>query len=213
MQSRTEMARLITALLLAAAIGAGASPAAAQPAAPFHPPSTVAPLPPAPRGEPVARKEPATAAALAIGLTVGGYALVSLAGTVEDRSEDGAVALALVGFSLATIGPSTGHFYAGETGRGVGSIGVRMGGIAAMGLGATMLCILCDDEESDRSADRGVALILLGMGVYAGATIYDFIDAPRAARRTNRRRAVVATPTVLRGPDGAAPGFVVGGAF
>ncbi len=135
-----------------------------------------------------------------------GFTMTSL--VEENRDEDGALVagLALVGLG-AVVGPSAGHFYAGEAGRGLATTGLRLlafGNTAGFGVfgAATMF----------NSRDTAVGWMLLALAGVSGAggfglMVYDLVDAPSAARRANREdqspqkdQAVV--PDVTVGPAG-----------
>jgi hypothetical protein len=156
------------------------------------------------------QKSPALATTLAIAPVAIGMGL-TIAGGLHDSPE-------AVGGGLAVlaVGPSAGHFYTGDLGRGLAASGVRtVGGLAAT-LGAYLvLDNLCIDERScdqdDLKGTGGAALVIAGGVAVVGATVYDIIDAGRSARRHNARIAV--TPTVLPGASGPQVGLAVGGAF
>jgi hypothetical protein len=153
-----------------------------------------------------------TATLLAVGGTVGGFALSMYA---AERDSTG---LGVLGFSATMVGPSLGHLYAGETGHALVTTAIRTAGIVTFAAAfGDAFCILCSDQDqspAERRDEQVSGLIAFaGFGVYASATVYDLIDARHAARRANRRT-TVATPTILVSPDGArAPGLVLGGSF
>jgi hypothetical protein len=154
-------------------------------------------------GEP---KSGAAATGLAIGGTLGGFALIALGGSQESEP------LAWTGVALATVGPAAGHFYAGETGHGLVTSSVRAAGITAFAVGFEMSFCLFECEQTEERR-QGELLALAGLGVYAAATIYDVVDAHQAAGRANQRRAA-ATAAVLTTPNGhRAPGLVIAGRF
>ena len=106
------------------------------------------------------------------------------------------------------IGPSLGFFYAGRTGRGLASCGLRNGiGLVTL-VGAFAICgpmDYCDDSEA------GVAAVMLlggAIGVLSSA-IYDIATIQRTVRERNEKelaRRVALVPTYSRW-DG--PGFRV----
>lgn len=174
------------AVLTAALLVATASIAAAQPAmtAPRHEP-----------GQPSAPevKSGSTATLLAIGTTLGGFAL-SYAGA-RNGSDDVIMGGALV----MLVGPSVGHFYAGETGHGVKMSLLRTGGAIVLGMGLvagmnTASGAACDDckvqphahDDDNNTAKR---MVWLGAGTLVVATLYDLYDAHRAAGRANEKAA------------------------
>jgi hypothetical protein len=221
-------------LLAASVLAATASPALAGPpgrTAPIDwedPTSAPAPARRAAADETQTElKSGSTATLLAIGATLGGFALIGAGG---QRGNDGVMA---TGMAMVLIGPSAGHFYAGETGHAVKMSLLRSGGaiVAGMGLvasfnsedvqaGASSPCPVDDasctnkpthghDNHGDnRTAER---MMWLGGGVLVAATLYDLWDAHRAAGRTNEKakRAWAVAPMVTNGGGG----FSVGGAF
>ena len=171
----------------------------------------------------LALKSESTATWLAIGATLGGFALI---GAGAQRGNDGVMA---TGLTMVLVGPSAGHFYAGETGHAVKMSLLRSGGaiVAGMGLvagfstsdpGAPAPCPVEDttctnkpsahDHGDNRTAER---MVWLGGGVLVAATLYDLWDAHRAARRTNEKakRAFTVAPMMMNGGGG----FSLGGAF
>jgi hypothetical protein len=148
-------------------------------------------------------RDPATAGLLSGGITFAGGLVVAMA---VDR--DSAALGALGGTGLA-LGPSTGHWYAGEVVNP--GLGVRVGGLAVAALGATMIH---DGRGADGACDStrcrvGTGLAVAGPVLVAGGTLYEILTAPGAARAHNRRRALGVTPAAL--DDGF--GFTVAGNF
>ena len=72
---------------------------------------------------------------------------------------------------LAYLFPGAGHFYAGEP---------RRAGLVLALVGAGGFVLMSDESAS---GDLGVAGAMLSLGTY----VVSIVDAPRAARRTNRR--------------------------
>ncbi len=204
---------VIAAALLASATAA-AQPALTAPQ-PYYPSA-----PPAPVAE---TKSESTATLLAIGTTVGGIALMSTGA----NHESGGVVLA--GAALTLIGPSVGHFYAGETGHGIKMSLLRTGAALVLGAGliASFTSASCDvaadpngntgscgPTKDDRETGR--RMMWLGGATLAVATVYDLWDAHNAAHRANVREArrYTIAPSIMTGASGArAPGLVLGGQF
>jgi hypothetical protein len=144
-------------------------------------PTTVAAHGTAEGGEPVpatldaSPKSPGTALAWAIGTTVVGWGMA--AGGIAA----GSPGLFIVGEAVSAFGPSAGHFYAGEIGHGFATSVVRGGALLAADV---ILVLAFEDEFED---DSGEGLFLGSLAVAAGLGLYDWIDAPRAARRANER--------------------------
>lgn len=208
--------------VIAAAVLLSATTASAQPAmtAPVAPPYS---YPPAQTSIPEVTSE-SNATLLAIGTTLGGLALA--AAGVEHQQ--GAVVLG--GMAMMLIGPSAGHFYAGENGHGVKMTLLRTG--AALVLGAGLIettltgdCAVaadvngnggsCGPTREDR--DNGRRMVWIGGGVLLAATVYDLWDAHNAAHRANvreARRNWSVAPSIMAGASGTnMPGLTFGGQF
>ena len=98
-----------------------------------------------------------------------------------------------------------GHFYSGETGKGLALLGIGTGAYLA---GALVTASSCDNS----SGCDNVAPLLAGAGVALGTWIYGIIDADDAARRTNAERGfevAAVGPTAIASPDGARPGLAL----
>ena len=153
------------------------------------------PTPPSPPPELVSHKSPPLAGGLAVVTTVVGWGLVA-AGVADDSA--GAV---LVGVPLAAIGPSVGHVYAGEYRHALITTSLRVAGLALAYYGVASSTLCFGDSCPDGAGHSNAGLSLLGVGIAAGVGLYDWIDAPSAARRANRRadaalRSVFVSPTV-----------------
>jgi hypothetical protein len=133
-------------------------------------------------------RSPGSAGMLAWGFSVGSLALGGMFAS-EGRAEG--VIAGYVAASLGLgIGASAGHFYAGEVGRGLLTAALRLVGF---GFGGLMLISAWAGRaseyprmsagEAQTEAGMGLALIASSLGL----AIYDMVDAPRAARRTNAR--------------------------
>lgn len=100
-----------------------------------------------------------------------------------------------------------GHFYSGETGKGLALIGIGYGSYIA---GAVVTAASCNSSGSDCD---NVAPLLVGAGVALGSWIYGIVDADDAARRTNARNgyaeAVRLSPTVVMAEGDARPGLAM----
>lgn len=114
---------------------------------------------------------------------------------------------------LAVIAPSAGHFYVGENRHGVIASGARAVAAAAWIWGGQSVCEPSPGECLSRRHRNGTVEAAGGF-LLLGLTVYDWIDAPFAARRFNRRAATVAlAPTALRAVDGPAWGLAAAGTF
>ena len=159
------------------------------------------------------------------GFALGGSLLTTGLGVgamiVGIGSDNGALGVA--GFTAAVIGPSFGHFYAGEIGRGLTQAGVRAGA-AAMTVGGVawavagfLDCLSLFGEEADCSPIHLGAPLLIagGVGLGAGSMIHSIQDSPRAVRRYNAKaRQLMLTPAPMAGPDHSTGfGLQLGGQF
>jgi hypothetical protein len=126
------------------------------------------------------------------------------------------------------VGPSIGHYYAGETRRGINKMLLRLllvgGGGLLGGIGLNMIGgsvyvdILGSPSEGKSMQGGGIALLTLGAMALAAGTVLvirDLVDAPRAARRTNERRkaALTLAPTIAPSSRGTAYAVALGGSF
>lgn len=146
-----------------------------------------------------------TAYALSLGTTLGGFMAGFALAFVEPA----------LGISLAVtsviVGPSLGHFYAGEHLHGGVTLALRavgVGGTFLLGLGA--IFVNFETENPDRGAETALAVgaVVCLVGTL-GLTIYDLIDSGFAVKRRNaRQRSGLASlrvvPMVAQGPHGEA---------
>lgn len=159
-------------------------------------------------------RDPATAALISAAATLGSIAAgVALIGAGEDTAVPG---LAVLGFGL-TFGPSMGHYYAGERGRGTIHGLIRSG--LFLGGGAMMIAGFASAFSHD-SDDDGQALMWGGLGLLTVCgihAIYGIIDSAFAAKRANKRaatRALSFAPLVAKSPTGEMQyGLAVAGRF
>lgn len=98
------------------------------------------------------------------------------------------------------IGPSLGHMYAGRTGRGLATIGLRAALSAGGLLAALAICpIECSTDESDQAG----TVFLAAAGLVAASMVYDVVRAPASARWYNaRHRSASFGPTFIDGQPG-----------
>jgi hypothetical protein len=127
-----------------------------------------------------------TAITLSVGSTLGGIA----AGITLMAASGGNGGTIATGITLAAlglgVGPSLGHFYAGEVGRGLlMSLGRLVSGGASFGFFVGY--VLSGIGGGDGTAGMGVASIGFGLLTVTLAVI-DLIDAPAAVRRRLARR-------------------------
>jgi hypothetical protein len=192
---------LITWIALALpGVARAQEPVAPAPLAP--PPMQAPPAPPAQgissTGAMPDDKNPGTALGVSLLGTAAGVGLM-MAGAKNDSG-----ALGLVGLATVVVGPSFGHFYAGEARRGLTQSAVRAGSFGVMLVGGIWLlgdCFLLSDEPCDAGPGPAV-LMAAGLVVGTSAAAYSIYDAPHAARRQNARaRRLVLAPGPMAGPD------------
>lgn len=199
------------AVIAAATLLLASTVAAAQPA-------MTAPMEPLPAPA-LETKSGSTATVLAIGTTLGGLALASAG------AEHGDGTVVLGGIALMMIGPSAGHFYAGETGHGVKMSLLRTGGLVLLGVGlltssTVAYCASAEGETGNCSTGdshaTGEKMMWIGGATIVGATLYDLWDARDAAHRANEKavRSWTVAPSIMAGATGnTIPALTVGGSF
>jgi hypothetical protein len=135
-------------------------------------------------------RSPAVARTLAIGTTLLGYGIMASSWFADDA--DLSLGLILSGQAVTAVGPSVGHFYAGETTHGLVYSGIRAGAllVADIGVFVVLACDIGGGEGSNCSSATGPVLFFGGLAVAAGFGLYDWFDAGDAARRANGKRAV-----------------------
>lgn len=123
------------------------------------------------------------------------------------------------GLGLLAVTPSLGELYAGQyvtIGMGVRAAAT---GLAVYTLRTQTRFATCDDALSSNEPPceifKELAYPLLGIAAIAfiGGVWYDVLDAPDAADRYNKRHGFAPVPAVLPGPQGPAPGLMLGGTF
>ncbi len=185
--------------------------AAAQPS--LTPP--MQPIMPAPLPAPELpdAKSESTATMLSLGTTAAGVGLV--AAGIESQNSG----TAMLGAIAILVGPSAGHIYAGEAGHALGMSLLRSAAVIAIVAGfidhttAAVDCLDCSGQpiaDDHRTGDRlmwggGIALVAL--------TVYDLVDAPRAARRRNEHDRMMVMPTMIGTANGVVPAVGFSGRF
>jgi FtsH-binding integral membrane protein len=148
-----------------------------------------------------------------IGTLVGpGVLLLAVAASNNRSNNDGLTqALVFTGLTAMLLGPSAGRWYAGET--GAGQIALRGAGVSLMFVGA--IASICLDSCSGDNTGPGV-LILGGLGLFVGSTIYDVATAGDAARRYNHMhhgQQFSIAPTYNKRDGVTTSGLMVSGSF
>lgn len=157
-----------------------------------------APLPALPAPVDTAEVSPTTALGLSIGVTLAGFALGGIGASLDDNDAPAEVSAGLIvaGAAAAALGPSVGHWYAGDLwSRGLATR--LVGATAALGGFALLIdASLCEDCAADHG-DLGAVVFGLGVTAIVVGTIDDIVTAPGAARRHNAAgRRVTVTPTL-----------------
>jgi hypothetical protein len=184
---------VVVGLLLASATGASAQAPGLTP--------------PSPTEVVVRDAKSAEAATLLTGLGIGVPALMFTVGMTTDVDEGGFAAL---GLTLGWITPAAGHWYS----RHAGTYGIlaRLGGVSLFFAG---LEEIDDAKKCERGIEvtdgcdgvsRGVGRGMAGVGVtlYVGSLVYDFVSSRREVHEYNRRRRMLLTPVVTADSTGLA---------
>jgi hypothetical protein len=201
-------------------------------AAPVSTPAALAPALAAaePAATPDADKSPQTAFRLSLGATLagaglfaGGFGLVAcnFNNNCSDTLGGLGGGMLLSGSLALSAGPSLGHFYAGDTARGLLFTGLRAGvlaGTTVLELAHGFSCI--DDQgESDRCGKFAPPVVYAGSALFVGLGVLGALDAIRAPERAAKRKARRAArlsfaPAPLLGPGGdISLGLTASGSF
>lgn len=165
------------------------------------------------------RKSRQTARVLS-GAAAGVSGAVTMAGFLT-RAEGDAFnqPLLFTGVGLLAVTPSLGEFYAGQyLTYGMG-IRVLATGLAVYALETQTRAVRCDVPGASTEPNCEVftenAYPLLGIAAIAfiGGVWYDVLDAGDAADRYNAKHGFAVAPTAMQGPQGLAPGLMLGGTF
>lgn len=140
---------------------------------------------------------PDVAAALAVGTTLGGLAVV--AATVKYNLG----ATGWIGVTGLLVGPSAGHIYAGAWGHALGMTALRTAGALVMTVGLIeATTVYSDGPQPDHR--NGKAMFVVGGAAYLIGTLYDLYDARGAVRRENARALAVVPMASTQGGYGLA---------
>ena len=130
---------------------------------------------------------------VALVLSSAGTALpIAVLAVHEALPQDLRDADAVVGAIGVFVGPSIGHWYAGEA-FDLG-LGLRLGGVAVGYLGGAIATSGCSKPPMNECGLAAVYPVLAGLAMIGARTVYDIATAPRAARRHNQR-AIGIAPT------------------
>ncbi len=141
------------------------------------------------------------AMALAIGTTAGSL------GVVYAAARSSVPQLAAIGVIGLVVGPSAGHFYAGEWGHALAMSGLRTAGAIVLTVGVIGAMSTRDDAPPPNHS-RAWDMIVVGGATYLVATVWDIVDSRGAARRANARLTIAPTYGATTGA-----GLVVAGRF
>ena len=130
-----------------------------------------------------------TATLAAVATTVGSIGL-TIAG-----AKYGSSGLGLLGVGGMMIGPSIGHFYAGEWGHALGMSALRSAGTVVFLIGFVEAITVAESDGGSSRHSNASSLMALGGLTYVVTTVYDIYDAGHAARRANAQRLTL-VPTV-----------------
>jgi hypothetical protein len=160
-------------------------------------------------------KDPGTATWLAVGSTAAGAGLALIATYENDRHNRAANVLGISGGVLLFLGPSAGHFYAGEIGHGAVTSALRAGAAAGAFFGLFIATFnLCAEPCHKADNPEGWALFGVSAAAFVGATAYDLYDAHRAVERANRRGVdLTIAPTVIPTATGPTGGLALVGTW
>jgi hypothetical protein len=151
-------------------------------------------------------KEPGTATLVSIGATV---LPIAVGAAIVSKEDVGAAVLIGAG---AILGPSAGHWYAGEL--GLPGLAIRGAGITIMAVVANDAagCFFKDGGEEGKNCKLVNAVAIVGAGVYLGGVVYDWATANASARRHNARSLSIA-PTMVSGTRSTGAGLGITGSF
>jgi len=115
-----------------------------------------------------------------VGLGVG-LGAVSLA---TDKSERGVAFLSVASAGIV-IGPSLGYFYAGKSGRGLATAGLRFLLIPGVFLASFATCGW-DCGEGDSGYDAAWVILIVGEALVVVSAVYDIATVKKAVRKKNQ---------------------------
>jgi len=138
---------------------------------------------PLPAASPADLKDPSTAVLISLAVPAAGVVT-----TIVGAQHSSGTAV-LVGVGAIYLGPSMGRWYAGDA--GLGSLALRsVAGVSFIaGVGMAIAAYDCEGVgcSDHNKADVAEVLMLGGLGMWAGTTIYDVVMAKRAADDWNHR--------------------------
>lgn len=147
------------------------------------------------RAESIDDKSPTLATVASVGATVGAIGLAIRSG------EETGLYLASAGLLL---GPSVGHWYAGDA--AVPGLVLRGAGFGLMALTVASAFDCRIDDSHSPSCSAATAGFVVGFGVMVVGVLYDFGTAGDSARRANLRTVKLA-PAMVAGPHSQGAGL------
>lgn len=156
-------------------------------------------------------RNPTVATTLSLVPTLAGYAIVIPILASDNRSGLARIG-AVTGMTLAAVGPSVGHFYAGKWEQMTPGAYMRLGAVPVAIAGFLTIAAECESVENCEAPTPKSKYVFAAAGVlWFGGTILDVATAHRAARKYNEKhRVIVVTPTYA--PDAGA-GLALTGSF
>ena len=195
---RTALAAIAALVVLAATAPAFAAPPSLTPLSdPEEPPAHAALRP----TDTPAQVSEDTSTMLAVGTTLGGIA--AFAAGVRMNSAP----IGWLGVAAVFVGPSAGHIYSGERLHALGMTALRGAGAATFLVGVIKATVTYETDGGGTSHPErrdAVPLMVLGASAFIGGTIYDLLDAHRAARRANHEATIAIAPLATQHSVGLA---------
>jgi hypothetical protein len=134
------------------------------------------------------------------GWSLGSTLIPMASGAIAGRAgSNGGAGVLIVGGSL--LGPSAGHFYAGQPARALAGVALRT---ALLGV---FVAATCWDECSKQQNDAQEKLAVVFSAAILGSAVYDIVTAPRSARRYNEKHGL--TVSVLPRHIDGSPGLTL----
>lgn len=148
----------------------------------------------------VERKSLASAYLITIAATAVPVAISAIG--AEDGDGRGAAVFGVIGVAGMVLGPSAGHWYAGER--------VTTGLVLRVGAAGAVVALAVNDPQLEHPAPTLLGL-LAAVALWETGVIWDAVTLPRAVRRYNRAHQLAVTPLVTG--DGPTTGVAVAGTF
>lgn len=106
---------------------------------------------------------------------------------------------------MSFVLPGGGHLYADERRKGMALLAVSVAGfVGGYALSAQTTEFQCDDHVLQCQEETDYTMLLYGSAVGLASWIYGILDAPQAARRTNREQGIELQAALLPAAPGGA---------